>query len=79
LRLETLNPESWAKSDKEKAAVFAKHLADVFQPHEQEPDEEMLEFLGSPTQTVEPIKHHTKENKRRNMTFKYEKKHLALT
>jgi len=34
LRLETLNQERWAKSDKEKAAVFAKQLADVFQPHE---------------------------------------------
>ena len=30
LRLETPTPERWAKSDKEKAAVF--------QPHEQEPD-----------------------------------------
>ena len=79
LRLETPNPERWAKSDKEKAAVFAKRLADVFQPHEQESDEEMLEFLESPAQRVEPIKHHTKGNKRRNMTFKYEKKHLALT
>jgi len=45
LCLETLNQERWAKIDKEKAAVFATHTADVFQPHEQEPDEEMLEFL----------------------------------
>jgi hypothetical protein len=34
LRLETPTPERRAKSDKEKATVFAKHLADVFQPHE---------------------------------------------
>jgi hypothetical protein len=33
-RLETLNQERWAKSGKEKAAVFAKQLADVFQPYE---------------------------------------------
>ena len=72
LRLETPNQERWAKSDKEKAAVFAKHLADLFQPHEQESDEEMLEFLESPALIVEPIKHHTKGNKRQNRTLKYE-------
>jgi hypothetical protein len=44
------------KSDKEKAAVFAKHLADVFQPHAQETDEEILQFLESPAQSVEQIK-----------------------
>jgi hypothetical protein len=44
LRLETPTQEKWAKSDKEKATVFAKHLADVFQPHAQETDEEILEL-----------------------------------
>ena len=56
LRLETPTPERWAKSDKEKVAVFAIHLADVFQQHEQETDEEMLAFQESPAQSVEPIK-----------------------
>jgi hypothetical protein len=56
LRLETPTQERWAKSDKEKATVFTKHLADVFQPHAQETDEEMLEYLESPAQSVEPIK-----------------------
>jgi hypothetical protein len=56
LLLETPIQERWPKSDKEKAAVFAKHLAAVFQPHEQETDEEMLEYLESPAQSVEPIK-----------------------
>jgi hypothetical protein len=41
---------------KKKAAVLAKHLAAVFQPHEQETDKEMLEFLESPAQSVETIK-----------------------
>jgi len=59
LRLETPNPERWAKSDKERAAVFAKHIADIFQPHELQPNEEMLEFLESPAQPIEPIKHFT--------------------
>jgi hypothetical protein len=33
-----------------------KHLVDVFQPHEQETDEEILEYRESPAQSVEPIK-----------------------
>ena len=56
LRLETPTQERWAKSDKEKATVFAKRLADVFQPQAQETDEEILENLESPAQSVEPIK-----------------------
>jgi len=77
LRLETPTQERWAKSDKEKAAVFAKHLADVFQPHEQQTGEEMLEFLESPSQSAESIKtYHTKGYKRRNRSLKYEKSAL---
>jgi hypothetical protein len=56
LRLESPTQERWAKSVKEKATAFVKHLADVFQPHEQETDEEMFEYLESPAQLVEPIK-----------------------
>jgi hypothetical protein len=55
LRLESPTQERWEKSNKEKAAVFAKHLADVFQPHEQENYEEILEHLEPPAQSVEPI------------------------
>jgi hypothetical protein len=39
-----------------KATVFVKHLADIFKPHAQETDDEILEFLTSPAQPVEPIK-----------------------
>jgi hypothetical protein len=56
LRLETPTQERWAKSDKGKATVFAKHLADVFQPHAQETADEIFEFLESPAHPVEPIK-----------------------
>jgi hypothetical protein len=59
LRLRTPNQERRVNSDNEKAAVFAKHLADEFQPHEQEPDEEMTEFLELSAQPAEPIKHIT--------------------
>jgi hypothetical protein len=50
LRLETPTQDRWAKSDKDKVTGFAKHLADVFQPHAQETDEEIIEFLESPAQ-----------------------------
>jgi hypothetical protein len=56
LRLETPNQERWAKSDKGNETVSAKQLADVFQPHAQETDEEILEYLESPAHSSEPIK-----------------------
>ena len=56
LRLETPTQKRLAISNKEKAAVFAEHLADAFQPHAQETDEEILEYLESPAQSVEPTK-----------------------
>ena len=54
--LRDTNSKKMSKKDKEKATVFAKHLADVFQTHAQETDEEILEYLESPAQSVEPIK-----------------------
>ena len=78
LSLETPTQQGWAKSDKEKATIFAKHLADIFQPHAQEIDEEILEFLESSAQSFEHIQPITpKEIKK--IVFKYEKKHLAWT
>jgi len=38
--LRDTNSKKMSKKDKEKATVFAKHLADVFQTHAQETDEE---------------------------------------
>ena len=51
---------------------------DVFQPHEQEPDEEMLEFLESPAQPVEPIKHSTPKeiNSDRSTSVKQRKRRV---
>jgi hypothetical protein len=54
LRIESPSHERWAASDKDKAAVFATHLADVFRPHE--PDEEILEYLASPVLSTAPVK-----------------------
>jgi hypothetical protein len=45
----------WAHSDKEKADTFAKHLEDVFKPHEKGSDDKLPEHLQPPTQPVTPI------------------------
>jgi hypothetical protein len=51
---------TWARSNVEKAHAFAKHLADIFQPHpsESEPQEEkaIIQLLESPYQLELPIK-----------------------
>lgn len=47
----------WAKTDKEKADLFANHLSDVFKPYESNLDETRInEFLESPGQMDLPIK-----------------------
>jgi hypothetical protein len=79
LRLESPTQERWAKSDKEKATIFAKHLADVFHPHEQETDEETLEYLASPAQSVEPIKPITPKEIMKEIGLLNTKKHRVWT
>ena len=58
LRTEAPTQERWAKSGQKKknATVFTKHLVDVFQPHAQETEEEILKYLESQALSVEPIK-----------------------
>jgi hypothetical protein len=67
------------KSDEEKATVFAKHLADVFQPHAQETDEEILEFLESPAPSVEPVKPFTSNEIKEEIGLLNTKKTLACS
>lgn len=47
---------SWARSDSEKAEVFAKHLASVFQPNEGEEDTLIDEVLNQDFQLDLPLK-----------------------
>jgi hypothetical protein len=46
--------ETWARSNVEKATVFAEHLANVFQPHpsenEKEKEETLIQLLETPYQ-----------------------------
>jgi hypothetical protein len=40
----------WAKSDKEKADLFARHLSEVFSPHNNDPDQKVEHELATPIQ-----------------------------
>jgi hypothetical protein len=50
---------TWARSNVEKAHAFAKHLANVFQPHpsQNQPEEEeaLMQLLKTPYQLEPPI------------------------
>ena len=73
------NPRQMGKKRQKKATVFTKHLANVFQPHAQETDEEILEFLEPPAQSVEPIKPFTpKEIKEEIGLLNTKKKSLGM-
>ena len=45
-------PGPWAKSDKEKVELFAKHLSEVFTPHDDTQDPKIEKELASPTQPL---------------------------
>lgn len=46
----------WAKSDLEKAEIFAEHLSTVFQPQSNKEDTDVNEYLEAPMQMSHPIK-----------------------
>jgi hypothetical protein len=56
IRNEQTIPSSWARSDKEKATVFAKHLAKTFTPNDDSIDDEIERDLDLIPKNVPPIK-----------------------
>jgi hypothetical protein len=46
----------WAKSDKEKAELFAENLSEVFSPHNNDQDREVEQDLATPIQSQERLK-----------------------
>lgn len=48
-------PGPWARSDKEKAILFAEHLSEVFTPQNNVPVQEVDQILGEPLQTHQTI------------------------
>jgi hypothetical protein len=53
IRANTRPPGPWAKSDTEKANLFASHLAEVYKPHDDTPDPEILRKLANHAQHTE--------------------------
>lgn len=51
-------PGPWARSNQEKADLFAEHLAEVFSPHNAEPNQEIYDYLNTnlgPTDPIQPV------------------------
>jgi len=53
IRTNTRPPGPWAKGDTEKANLFANHLAEVYKPHDDTPDPEILRKLAIHAQQTE--------------------------
>jgi hypothetical protein len=56
IRKRTPTPRAWARSKKEKADLFAEHLADVFTPNDATIDQEISDYLADKLETEENIK-----------------------
>jgi hypothetical protein len=57
LRVQTQDhSECWARSDKEKAELFAGHLSKVFTPNENHPNQEIEDDITTLPQNILPIK-----------------------
>jgi hypothetical protein len=56
IRKHSTPPGPWAKSDKEKAEIFAEHLSEVFSPHNNDQDQEVQQDLAVPIQSQECLK-----------------------
>jgi len=52
----TTHPEPWAKSDKEKADLFAEHLSEVFTPHNNDQNQEVEQELEIPIHQQDRLK-----------------------
>ena len=63
-------PGPWAKSDKEKAELFAEHLSDVFSPHNNDLDQEVERDLITPIQSQECLQTFTLKEIHQNVKSK---------
>ena len=53
IRKYSTHPGPWAKSDKEKAELFAEHLSEVLSPSNNNQGQEVEQDLATPTQSQE--------------------------
>jgi hypothetical protein len=68
----SIPPGPWAKSDKEKADLFAEHLSEVFSPHNKDQDQDVERDLTTHTQPPRNLQAFTlREIKKLNQKAKF--------
>jgi hypothetical protein len=55
IRKQTPTPGPWARSNQEKADLFAEHLADLFKPNDANIDQAVSDYLATTLETEESI------------------------
>jgi hypothetical protein len=70
----TPTPGPWVRSNKEKADLFAEHLADVFTPHDATLDQEISDYLANNLETEENIRLLTPKQLKKEISYLNTKK-----
>jgi len=68
-------PGPWAKSDKEKAELFAEQLSEVFSPHNDDQNQEVEQHLTLRIQSQESLKAFTLEGIKEETKMLNQKRH----
>jgi hypothetical protein len=69
IRKQSPTPGPWARSNKEKANLFAEHLADVFTPNDNIHNQEIVDFLQHDQVTEEPTIMLTPKEIKKEITY----------
>jgi hypothetical protein len=84
LKIQTAgHPERWARSDKDKAELFAAHLWEVFTPNDSHPDQEIEDDINTLPLNIQTIEIFSTKEIKDEIGFLniyiYIKKHPVLT
>jgi hypothetical protein len=72
-------PGPWAKSDEEKAELFAEHLSEVFSPHNNDQGQKVKQELATPIQSQERLKALTLKEIKEEIKMLTKKRHRVST
>jgi hypothetical protein len=78
IRKQSPTPGPWARSNKEKANLFAEHLAEVFTPNDNIHNHEIIDFLQHDQVTEEPAIILTPKEIKKEITYLKNKKAPGL-
>jgi hypothetical protein len=73
------HPERWARSDKDKAELFAAHLSEVFTPNDSHPDQEIEDDINTLPLNIPTIKLFSLKEIKDEIGFLNIKKYSLLT